>query len=301
MKITVFLFVCCLLMFSCANKKNMNESIDSNIEIIDEKNGKNEKQAFLDRKYEYWTLGNRYTTFIFSRRAFDRTYGPNTVMTFVHNLPGFSNVIMLGESKYDNPIATRNYHTINNLMHSRNSALGIGVYPLGNDYAFNITDDGTVILSHTSYDSASDNKLYEIHYKYENNELVLFDYRYGRGRGYQIAEFINMDNKIVLIDNNGDDHILIKEELCELEDLYIKTLRQTFIDILDILPKSNITYGDFGTPDILGIDSLYSLTQKEIMIFEECVYEYFGYSINEDVTGLIDESILVFLEKLKNK
>ena len=29
MKITVFLFVCFLLMFSCTNKKNMNEAIDS--------------------------------------------------------------------------------------------------------------------------------------------------------------------------------------------------------------------------------------------------------------------------------
>jgi hypothetical protein len=187
--------------------------------------------------------------------------------------------------------------------------------------SFDITNDGVIVLTHELYDMYNDFKDFEIQYKYQDDELVLFNYtRYGHAPDYpegeeyktEIIEFVRFNNKMILRNYKKDENkegrknkiVFINQDTDELKNLYIAVLRKNFLNIIDRLyeycdDKDDNEYvleNDLYTISL----PIYNLTKQELAIFEECIFEYFDGKNKNDIKPINKKGILYLLEELKN-
>jgi hypothetical protein len=340
--------LCFFLLFSCTKKNTLNiekKENKSSVNTFNEKLNKeinsddleidNNNQKIIERRnysnpfYKFWTLGGRYTTFSFYNNkvgkfirpgAFGESVRGQYSCTFITNLEGFSDAIIRGNFPDLSINGTRNddgdiwfYHDENG-YYSFQPLSKVGVMYFSDYLSFDINDEGINILTHQQSNMYYSNKNFEIQYKYQDDELILFNYieyeyttEYPEGKENKVEmnEFEKLINKMIIRNYKKNDYkkdkkydiVFINEDNDELKSLYIAVLRKNFYKIIDDFYE----YWDYKYDNdfILGTDQLYYLTRKEIEIFEDCVYEYFNDKNKDDIKT--KKRILDLLEELKNK
>jgi len=279
-----------------------------------------ERRHYSNQLYEFWTLGGRYTTYSFYYKNRFREY-----CTFISNLDGFSDAIIVGNYNVgnltDNDIRTNTGMLLflyeNNGYYSfREFHISYNNYSNSKNYSFEINDNGVIIL--TSLHSFMDNNFknyFKIRYKYHEDKLILYNYSeyeyiykypYIKEYNLEMIKFIYMKNKLILRNYNKNENIndekydivYINEDTVDLKNLYIAVLRRSFFDIITTISDCQGDLKDLQ--DIPGILKLYFLTKKEVSIFENCIYEYFNGK-SEDELKLINKEIIFDLLKEMKK
>jgi hypothetical protein len=328
----IIIILCFLLVFSCESKKSMNakdetktaepiisvipeDVIDGYIEREltmqqytgkkdlytmyepyseeDKKNYSNimneifrkNKQQYVDTMYELLTLGNRYTTCSFP--DFETNY---VSYTFIHNLEGFSDAIIIGSSIYLWDGGSFKW-------------LGVGGMHFGDYFSFYQADDGLVVLERGMNNQFEIIKIFEIQYKYINDNLVLFNFENNKNKKFEMTEFIFQNNQMILNINDGNKCLFINENIDDLKMLYITVFENNILSIINYMVEYNF-YESRGMEgrlsEIVGAWTLKLFTENEIAIFEECVFEYFDGKSEKYKESNNYIQIMELLEEIKN-
>jgi len=344
----IIIVLCFFLLFSCTKKNTSNSkkkenklSVDTfnenlNKELSNENLETDNNQKIIERRnysnplYKFWTLGGRYTTFSFYNNKFGKFIRPGAFgesvrgkysCTFITNLEGFSDAIIRGNFPDLSINGTRNddgdiwfYHDENG-YYSFQPLSKVGSMYFGDYLSFDINDEGVNILTHQQSTMYYLDKIFEIQYKYQDDELLLFnyiEYEYtteypeGKENKEEMNEFEKLINKMIIRNYKKNDYkkdkkydiVFINEDNDELKSLYIAILRKNLLSIIDDLSKYKTDLDDIF---ILGTDQLYNLTKKEVEIFEECIYEYFNNKNENDIELECKKRIFEILKELKNK
>jgi len=334
----IIIVLCFFILFSCTKKNTLKTEKNENSPVIVTSNEDLDKKTYIDDLeldynpqkiiekrnysnplYEYWTLGGRYTTYAYYDHFFKCF---KEFRTFI-NLDGFSDAMIAGNfsgwgSFKDNDTRADDgeiyFFYENNGYYAFREFL-VGPMTFSDYYYFNIADDGVIILTREYQSGYQCFKDLEIHYKYQDNEIVLFNYsKYNYTEEYppkrkefkiEMTKFINLKNKIILRDykknedrkDNKHDIVYINEDTEDLKSLYIAVLRRKFLSIIDYISGcDDINYLEYHIP---GFSTLYFLTKKEVDIFEDCIYEYLNEKNEEEMKEINKEILFDILKKMK--
>jgi hypothetical protein len=267
----------------------------------------NDIERYIDTMYKFWTLGNRYTTI--SIYGYGYLYFS---LTFIHNLEGFSNAIIVAPSIIRNyPLPDEDTRDSEGNIFLSNygsfTSFQFGYMHFGDSFSFYSADDGLVVLSQDFNNQFESISTYEIQYKYQDDELSLFYFGNDKSPRFEMTEIIYEDNKMVInINDVGRWHrsqcLFMNEGIDELRKLYITVLKNNFLSAIEYMTEYNF-WRDRGREgrlhEVLGAWTLTLLTETEITIFEECISEYF-YGRDERFKELHNyRQIMELLEEVK--